>query len=78
MDIFFKLPFAKRIVDVLIAVHSSDYVLMDFKPMNVVRVHENDDYVLKAIDFGSAKVFGAEITKDNAAGTPLYISREVA
>ena len=77
MDIFFKLPFAKRLVDILIAVHSSDYVLMDFKPMNVVRVHENDDYVLKAIDFGSAKVFGAEITKDNAAGTPLYISPEV-
>ena len=70
MDIFLKLPYAKRLVDILVAVHSSSHALINFKLMNVVRVHENDDYVIKAIDFGSAKVFDAEITKVNAAGTP--------
>ena len=56
MDIFLKLPYAKRLADILVAVHSSSHALMNFKLMNVVRVHENDDYVIKAIDFGSAGV----------------------
>ncbi len=77
MDIILKLPYAKRLVDILVAVHSSSHALMNFKLMNVVRIHENDDYVIKAIDFGSAKVCDAEITKDNATGTPVYISPEV-
>ena len=71
------LPHSKKLVEILIAAHESGVVLMDFKPENVVRFHEKQEYVFKAVDFDNSRLLNTEITMD-ATGTLAYISPEVA
>jgi len=49
------LAIAMELLEVLAAAHLAGWVLMDFKPQNMVRVCVRDTYLLRAIDFDNAR-----------------------
>lgn len=70
-----------ELLDILIHTHGHGYVFMDFKPANVVKVLSGTNFRLKAIDLDSAVRLDnppVYLTESNAAGTPRYLSPEVA
>jgi len=65
------------LVEIVAAAHKVGYVLLDFKPDNVVRVIVGSDVINKAIDFDSVKEEGAQLD-ESIAVTAAYASPEIA
>lgn len=49
----------------------------DIKPENFLLLRENDESIIKLIDFGLAKKFSANELMTTPNGTPYYIAPEV-
>ena len=69
------LAISSTFLDILILASQCNIVLNDFKPSNVIRVHDGSRYYLKAIDFDSSREEGQEMA---AEATAAYCSPEVA
>jgi len=64
------------------AAHSHGVIHRDIKPANCIVAREDDDVVVKIVDFGIAKVDGSEQTQQitstaEVLGTPAYIAPEL-
>jgi serine/threonine protein kinase len=69
------LAISSNFLDILALASQCNIVLNDFKPSNIVRVHDGLRYHLKAIDFDSSREEGQEMA---AEATAAYCSPEVA
>lgn len=69
------LAISSTFLDHLVLASQCSIVLNDFKPSNIVRVHDGSRYYLKAIDFDSSREEGQEMA---AEATAAYCSPEVA
>lgn len=72
-----------ELLDILIHAHQYGYVLMDFKPANIVKVPTSStSFRLKTIDLDSAVQLKDQtpfyLSEGNAVCTPHYVSPEVA
>jgi serine/threonine-protein kinase len=77
------LPLVKGIADALDAVHEAGITHRDLKPDNVFLARERDGtYFPKLLDFGIAKLVGADVAHKTGSGmvlgTPRYMSPEQA
>ena len=78
------LKIAAQVARALNAAQTHDLVHRDIKPANLMVVHEDEDLVVKVIDFGLAKVSfagepgtsGEALTMGGFLGTPLFASPE--
>ncbi|KAJ8767026.1 hypothetical protein K2173_012537 [Erythroxylum novogranatense] len=67
----------KIIVGVVEACHSLGVMHRDLKPENFLLVNKDDDFSLKAIDFGLSVFFKPEQIFTDVVGSPYYVAPEV-
>ncbi|KAL8196791.1 hypothetical protein R6Q57_024445 [Mikania cordata] len=67
----------KIIVGVVEACHSLGVMHRDLKPENFLLVNRDDDFSLKAIDFGLSVFFKPGQTFTDVVGSPYYVAPEV-
>ncbi|XVE52498.1 hypothetical protein DITRI_Ditri02bG0126900 [Diplodiscus trichospermus] len=67
----------KIIVGVVEACHSLGVMHRDLKPENFMLVNKNDDFSLKAIDFGYSIFFEPGQVFTDTVGSPYYVAPEV-
>ncbi|XP_010467489.1 PREDICTED: calcium-dependent protein kinase 6-like [Camelina sativa] len=67
----------KIIVGVVEACHSLGVMHRDLKPENFLLVNKDDDFSLKAIDFGLSVFFKPGQTFKDVVGSPYYVAPEV-
>ncbi|KAG6500172.1 calcium-dependent protein kinase 26-like [Zingiber officinale] len=65
------------IVEVVEACHSLGVIHRDLKPENFLLVNKDDDFSLKAIDFGLSVFFKPGQTFTDVVGSPYYVAPEV-
>lgn len=58
-------------------IHANHIVHRDLKPENILLDTKNDDYVIKIIDWGTARTFNPNKKMNHISGTPYYIAPEV-
>ncbi|KAJ9559118.1 hypothetical protein OSB04_013732 [Centaurea solstitialis] len=68
---------AKTIVGVIEACHSLGVMHRDLKPENFLFVDEDEDSLLKAIDFGLSTFFKPGQVLTDVVGSPYYVAPEV-
>ncbi len=81
MDPLLALRIASQVARALGAAEKHSLVHRDIKPSNLMLVHEEDEVIVKVIDFGLAKITDqdsaeAALTIAGFAGTPYYASPE--
>ncbi|KHG12664.1 Calcium-dependent protein kinase 4 [Gossypium arboreum] len=67
----------KIIVGVVEACHSLGVMHRDLKPENFLLVNKDDDFSLKAIDFGLSVFFKPDQIFTDVVGSPYYVAPEV-
>ncbi|KAF5764340.1 putative protein kinase CAMK-CDPK family [Helianthus annuus] len=67
----------KIIVDVVQACHSLGVIHRDLKPENFLLINKDDDFSLKAIDFGLSVFFKPGQIFTDVVGSPYYVAPEV-
>ncbi|KAJ6765595.1 SERINE/THREONINE-PROTEIN KINASE [Salix purpurea] len=67
----------KIIVGVVEACHSLGVMHRDLKPENFLLVNKDDDFSLKAIDFGLSVFFKPDQVFTDVVGSPYYVAPEV-
>ncbi|KAI8026050.1 Calcium-dependent protein kinase 4 [Camellia lanceoleosa] len=67
----------KIIVGVVEACHSLGVIHRDLKPENFLLVNKDDDFTLKAIDFGLSVFFKPGQVFTDVVGSPYYVAPEV-
>ncbi|KAJ0428563.1 putative calcium-dependent protein kinase 5 CAMK-CDPK family [Helianthus annuus] len=67
----------KIIIDVVQACHSLGVMHRDLKPENFLLVNKDDDFSLKAIDFGLSVFFKPGQIFSDVVGSPYYVAPEV-
>lgn len=66
----------RQIAAALRAAHAMRLLHRDLKPDNVLIVRDGDEESAKVIDFGIARILGAENGPTGTLGTPLYMAPE--
>ena len=69
--------FMKQILSAVAYCHSNNIVHRDLKPENLLLDRFSQDSMLKVIDFGTSKIFGAGVKMNQRYGTSYYIAPEV-
>ncbi|CAH1270150.1 STK35 [Branchiostoma lanceolatum] len=85
VDVVTKRHLAVQLADAITFLHENGIVHCDIKPQNVLLTVNEAHFVLKVVDFGSAKVLGSENNVNSfsrpymqySVGTRFYLSPEI-